>query len=149
MNLLAHLALGLIIGKITGNYPAALIGSLFVDLDHLIVYIKHGVLFDIKKLWNIIADEEDSYKGQRGYLHNVFSLLFLGFMAMLVSYNFGYVFFAGYFGHLIFDLVDSADFYPFYTSKVNIRWFISYFSKTEWAITIGLFIIYFVLLLFY
>jgi hypothetical protein len=31
---ITHLALGLIIGKATGDYPAAILGSLMIDVDH-------------------------------------------------------------------------------------------------------------------
>ena len=47
----AHLLTGLIIGKLFGNYTVALLGALLIDLDHLIPYIKHKVIFGFKKFW--------------------------------------------------------------------------------------------------
>lgn len=44
----AHLLMGLIIGKIYRAYFIELIGVLFVDLDHLIIYFRESLLFKPK-----------------------------------------------------------------------------------------------------
>jgi len=147
MNIFAHLALGLIIGKLTGQYVPALLGSLLVDLDHFIVYSKNRVILNLRKLIKILTSEEDPYKGQRGYFHNIFVWLILGSVISLINLKFGAIFFLGYFSHLFLDTIDSADFYPFYSSKINIRGFVPYFSKIEFVITVILFLAYFIMVL--
>ena len=145
MNIFAHLALGLIIGKLTGNYPAAILGSIAIDIDHFIVFFKYKVFKNIKKTIAFFVEEKDPYNGQRGYLHNVFALALISLILWLINSSFGLIFFLAYAGHLFFDAIDTADFYPFYTRKVNIRGFIGYFSKIEWEITATLFVIYAIL----
>ena len=71
----AHLFAGLIIGCLSGNYLVALIGALFLDLDHLWVYAKHGILFKPKKLWKAIINPKDPYGNQRNLLHRYGLLL--------------------------------------------------------------------------
>lgn len=44
-----HIIGGLLIGKITGSYIPALIGATLIDLDHLIVYTKYGLLSKPKR----------------------------------------------------------------------------------------------------
>jgi len=113
---------GLIIGKVTGNYPAALVGALAIDLDHLIPYLKHKVLFDIKKLWKTITDPNDPYGNQRNYLHSFFSLIIIGLVSyILFNTNLAIAFFLGYLSHLVLDALDQSDFYPFYPIKLKIK----------------------------
>ena len=55
-----HIIGGLLIGKITGNYVPALIGATLIDLDHLVIYAKHGLLLKPRELLKIISDKEDT-----------------------------------------------------------------------------------------
>ena len=56
MFIVAHAAAGLIIGKVTNNYPIALVGSLVIDIDHLVPYVKHKVIFNPGKFWKTVTD---------------------------------------------------------------------------------------------
>src|SRR3972149_1792613 len=88
MFLLAHLALGLIIGKLTQNYPIALIGALFVDVDHLLPFIRHKILFSWKKFWKTITNPK-SYPNldKRNYLHSIFAFISINSATFLFEYR--------------------------------------------------------------
>lgn len=106
----AHIAAGLIVGKITGNYPAALISTIIIDIDHIIPYIKHGIIFDLKKLWKTTLNPYDPYGNQRNYLHSIFMWFAISVLAILIHYEIGFVICLGYLTHLILDLLDGSDF---------------------------------------
>ena len=40
MFVVSHVLMGMIIGKVTGNYEAAIATSLLIDSDHIVPYIK-------------------------------------------------------------------------------------------------------------
>ena len=132
MTLPTHVLAGLIIGKITGDFPTALAGSLVMDLDHTISYFRHGILFKPRQLFKAIHDEADPWGDQRNFLHSVFSWIGISILLLTINFNFGLVFSIAYFFHLVFDALDSADFYPFFPfRKFVIKGFVKYFSKQE------------------
>lgn len=139
----AHIAVGLIIGKVTGNYPAAFIGALFIDSDHLIPYIKHGVVRSFEKFWKFITNPADPLGEQRNILHNV-GVWVLPSIVLLIFYpRFGIPFSLAYGSHLILDALDGSDYYPFYPLKViNLKGPIEYLSKAELIFTTFLFLIF-------
>ena len=145
MFILAHLAAGLIIGKISGNYPASLIGALAVDLDHLIPYIRHKILLNPKKFWKTIANPEDPYGNQRNFLHSFFAWMLLSLIVTIINFNVGIILSLSYLIHLLLDLIDGSDFYPFYPFKLNIRGPIKYLSKSEFLFTAISFLIFFII----
>lgn len=141
----AHVAAGLLIGKATGNYPAALIGAMAIDVDHLWVYARHGILLHPKKFWRAITDAADPYGNQRNYLHSFFTWIIVSLLAIGAHTSFGIAFSLGYASHLILDLLDRSDFYPLYPLKFKIQGFITYYSKTEFIFTALLFLLFFIL----
>jgi len=145
MFILAHLAAGLIIGKISGSYLPSLIGSLAMDLDHLIPYIRHKVLFSPKKFWDAITSPEDAYGNQRNFLHSFIAWAAASSIFMTVNFNIGLIFSLGYLCHLLLDLIDGSDFHPLYPFKLNVRGPIKYLSKPEMLFTTALFFIFFII----
>jgi len=132
MTLPTHLLAGLIIGNLTGNYTVAITGSLVVDLDHIISFYRHGILFNPKKLLKEVLDEKDPWKDQRNYLHNVFVWMVISIILCSINFSFGIIFSLCYFVHLIFDALNSVNFYPFYPSKkFLVKGFIKYGTRKE------------------
>ncbi len=132
MTLPTHLLAGLIIGKITGDYPAAIAGSILIDVDHSITYFRHGILFKPRKLLHTIFNENDPWGDQRNILHSFFGFFILLALLLLINVNFALIFALAHFFHLIFDAIDSATFSPFFPlKKIAIRGFIKYSSLQE------------------
>lgn len=132
MTLPTHLLAGLIIGKLTGNYTAAIAGSLLIDLDHIVSFYRHGILFKLKKLIKEISDEKDPWKDQRNYLHNIFVWAAISVILCLINFNFGIIFSICYAVHFVFDALNTVNFYPFYPSKkFPVKGFIKYGTRRE------------------
>ena len=144
MFIIAHLAAGLILGKSFENYTPALIGALVTDLDHIIPYIQHGILFNPKKFWKTVTDAKDKYGNQRNYLHNIIVWAIISVPVIIFDFKIGIVFSLAYLSHLFLDLLDSSDFRPFYPMDLNLKGPIEYLSKSEIFITLILFLIYFI-----
>ena len=134
MTLPTHLLAGLIIGKITGDYATAITGSLVMDLDHAVSYFRHGILFKPKQLFQAIKEEADPWGDQRNFMHSIFSWVIISILLSIINFHLGLVFSLAYFFHLVFDALDSANFYPFFPfRKFAIKGFVKYFSKQEIA----------------
>ncbi len=133
----------MIIGKITGNYPAAVASSVLIDLDHLQSYITHGVILKPKKLWSALTDQVDQWGDQRGIFHNV---LFFGVIAvtlLIFAGVVGKIIILGYLGHLLLDALDNSDYWPLYPNKsINLRGPINYGSLQELVFFVMLLIIW-------
>lgn len=115
-----HIIGGLLIGKITGNYIPALIGATLIDLDHVVVYAKYGLLLKLKKILCIAFNKEHLDEYQRGFFHSIFALVPICFISFLINFDFALSFSLGYACHLLFDASDNADFYPFFPwKKIN------------------------------
>lgn len=139
----AHLALGLIIGKATGDYPTAIISSVAIDLDHLIPHAKKGFLFKWGKIWQEAKSAHDS---SRSYLHSFFGWAVLSGLICLFDLEIGLIFSLGYLGHFFLDTLDNSDFWPIFPiKKYNVKGFIGYYSKGEFFFTLLLYLIFFLL----
>ena len=146
MLITAHLAVGLIIGKVFDNYPAAIIGSTFLDLDHFISYVKSGIIFKPKKLFYTLTKREDEFGDQRNIFHKILSFIVISSLFILFNKKLGIIFSISYLGHLIVDFLDNSDSFPlFLNKKINIKGPIKYFSKAETIFTLLLILVFFLL----
>jgi len=143
MLLSTHLAAGLIIGKLTGNYTVAFIGSVVMDLDHIFAFYQSHVLLKVKKIIQATTNQNFLVNDQRNYFHNVFFFLAISVIAMALNFHLGVIFSMAYLVHLIFDSLDDQEYYPFYPRKnVKLRGPVRYFSKQEIIFALILFFIF-------
>jgi len=146
MFLPTHLAAGLIIGKLTGNYEVSLLGSVIMDLDHLLAYYQAGILFKFKKVFIASTNKVDIGMPQRNYFHNIFFCLAVSVMLMVINFSAGLVFFIAYAIHLILDSLDNSGLYPAYPNlKIYFHGPIKYFSKQEVVIAAILLLIFLII----
>lgn len=146
MLLSTHLAAGLVISKLTGNYNAALLGSVIMDLDHLIAYYRTGILLKLRKILLVTTGRADIGIAQRNFFHNIFFYLFISAVVSAINFSAGLTFGAAYLCHLILDALDSEKYYPFYPSlKIKLRGPIKYFSRQEFIFTFILLLIFFII----
>ena len=132
MTLPTHLALGGIIGAVTGQPVLALAVSAFVDVDHLGIYYRHGVLKSPTLFWKTITQTVDPYGGQRGHLHSIFGLVLVAALSWAVLPVYALTLILSHLGHLVLDALDSADYWPLYPFKsINFRGPVGFFSKQE------------------
>ena len=142
-----HFALGLIIGKITGNYVLATSVSVLLDCDHFIALAKHGKLKDWKTFWQATTDSEDSYNDQRGFLHTFFSVFLTTTIAYFVfAPAIALVTGLSHLGHIFLDTISDSDSWPLRPfSNLKIRGFVPYYSKYEILFFFALVSIFFLL----
>ena len=146
MLLSTHLAAGLIISKLTGDYNASLLGSVVMDLDHLIAYYRTGILLKFRKVLIAITGQNDIGLPQRNFFHNILFCLLVSALVAAVNFSTGLTFGAAYICHLILDALDSENYYPFYPIlKINLRGPIKYFSRQEFIFTFILLLIFFII----
>jgi membrane-bound metal-dependent hydrolase YbcI (DUF457 family) len=139
-----HIIAGLVVGKITGNYPLALSTSVLIDADHLQSYFKSGILTKPKKLWAAVTDHHDPYGDQRGYLHNLAVFGIISAIAMLTFGVAAYPFVVAWLVHIILDALDKSPYWPLYPyKKFHISGFIRYASFQEGLFALALTVIYF------
>ena len=135
--------MGLIIGKLTGDYPSAIIGATAIDLDHLIPFARQKIIFNFKKIWQVTKMSQTS---SRGVFHNFFAWVILTGLITLINVPIGLVFGLGYLSHFLLDAIDQDDFYPFYPfKKFNTHGFIAYYSRNEFIFTLLLLVIFFII----
>jgi membrane-bound metal-dependent hydrolase YbcI (DUF457 family) len=146
MTLPTHALLGVIIGKVTGNYAIGIASSTLVDIDHLQSYIVHGQIFRPKKLWKALTDQVDPYGDQRGMFHNIVFFGVVATILILLLHKIGILISIGWFGHLCLDALDNSDYYPLYPNKsVNLRGPIKYGTWQELIFFLVLIVVYFVI----
>lgn len=138
-----HILAGLVIGKLTGDYTAALTGSLFMDLDHLISYRQNGILFKPRAILRESLTEKDPWGSQKNILHSVQAWAIISLLMMAFNLHFGLIFSLAYFTHLFLDALN-GDAYPFYPyKKFQIRRpIICYLSRKEAMLGVGLLVIF-------
>ena len=140
-----HILAGLTIGKLTGDYTAALTGSLVMDLDNLLSYNRHGILLKPKRMFRESLTEADPWGDQKNFLHSVQSWLIISFLIAAIDLRFGLIFSFAYLVHLILDAM-TGSFYPFYPyKKFYIKQpIIRYLSKKEAVLGMTLLLMFFV-----
>ena len=145
----SHLAAGLVIGKLTGDYTTAVVASVFPDTDHLYAFFKHGYFRNWRKFINTVVRQEDPFNDQRNYLNNIFIAIGFWIIVMVINLHVGIVFLVSYFFHLVMDSIDGAEYYPLYSSKrINLKGPIGYFSKYDMAVSIFLLMVFVALSLY-
>jgi hypothetical protein len=145
MLLPTHLAAGLIIGKLTGDYTTAFIGSAAVDLDHFFAFYRSHILLKVKKIILAATKQNFLVSNQRNYFHNVLFFLLVSLAVSAANLRIGLVFGLAYFIHLVFDSLDNQSYFPFYPNKkIKLQGPIRYFSKQEIIFALALFFIFLV-----
>ena len=143
MTLPTHLAAGLIIGKLGGDYSLAFLGSTLVDFDHLLAFYRSAVLLKFKKIVAATTNKNYLVSDQRNYFHNIFFFLAVSALLILLNFRMGMIFSSAYLTHLIMDALDNQAYYPFYPNKKIItRGPIKYFSKQEIVFALALFFVF-------
>ncbi len=131
-----HIILGLVLGKLFGDYTFFILGSLFPDIDHIYVILKNK-LFSIKKLILTVRYEEKyglNYKTP--LVHSFFGLILsTGIVYFLfgtsASRNFG----LAYFFHFLLDWPDIDIKYYLFPLKIKFKGFLPIWSRFEQIVT--------------
>jgi len=144
MLLLTHLLFGLLLGKMMGNVLLVAIGSVLVDVDHIYVFIKRGIIFYPRKLWASMFTPHDPYGTQRTVAHSLFAWIIVTIAMSFVNKQYGAMISIGYLTHLMLDAIDNDDLQLMFPLKGHIRGPVVYNSRVEYFLNIILVAIIFV-----
>ena len=136
--ILAHALVGITAGTYVGDMPYIFIGSVFPDIDHLIVIVKNKTYSLNKLIDSLRTDGQHGLKYKTKYVHSIFGAVV--FSAPIVLWNplGAWHFFLSYLGHLALDWVDHDEKQYLFPLKKKFRGFLPIFSRTEIAFTIAL-----------
>src|SRR6266567_1032732 len=104
--ILAHALVGITAGTYVGDMPYILIGSVFPDIDHLIVIVKNKTYSWRKLLESLKTDGQHGLKYKTKYVHSIFGAVVFSTPLILISTIGAWHFFLSYLGHLALDWVD-------------------------------------------
>ncbi len=144
MLLLTHLLFGLFLGKLLGSVLLVAIGAVLVDIDHIYVFIKRGVIFYPRKLWQSLFSPHDPYGTQRTVAHSLFAWLIVTIAMTLVNKQYGAMISIGYLSHLMIDAIDGDDLQLMFPLKGTMKGPVVYNSRVEYFIDIILVAVLFV-----
>jgi len=135
-----HLLLGILLGKIFGNYLFFIIGSVFPDIDHLYILIKNKV--PIKKVIDSIKFEEKyKLRYKTALFHSLLGLSIFSSIILLINWKGTLIFATAYFLHLLIDWLDIDEKYYLYPFKIKFKGILPIWSKAEQILTLAILII--------
>jgi len=139
-----HLLLGIILGKIFGNYFFFILGAIIPDSDHIYVIIKNK-LWNFKKIIGTIKYEKRfGIKYKTPLFHSILGLILFSLIIYLFTARFFY-FSLAYLLHLLVDWLDIDEKFYLYPFKIKFKGFLPIWSKTEKRVTIILILIIIIL----
>ena len=142
-----HLIVGIILGKIFGNYTLFIIGSMFPDLDHIYIILKNKLL-SIKMIIETLRFEDKfGIKYKTPFFHSVFGLILFSLAAYLLNNEFIVPFGVSYLLHLLIDWLDIDEKYYLYPLKIKFKGFLPIGSRAEQILTLIAIIVVFLLYL--
>lgn len=134
-----HLILGLILGSLYGNTLFFVLASMFPDIDHLYLIIKHRI-YPIKRTIHILKKEEaHGIHFKTPIMHSLFGLIICSLLFLLVTQNMQFTSYFSllYCSHLLLDWpdIDKKQYlYPF--SRREFRGKLPIWSKAEQLVTL-------------
>jgi len=119
------------------------IGSVFPDVDHLLVIYKNR-LFSLKHLIEVerFEDKYDLHFKTK-YIHSLFGAIIFSIPALQINRRGGIYFFFAYLIHLLLDWPDRDEKQYLYPLKIKFRGFLPILSKWEIMFTLALILILF------
>ena len=142
-----HFIIGIILGKIFGNYLFFILGSILPDVNHIYIIIKNK-LFNLKKIKQTIKYEKRfNIRYKTKLFHSLTGLILFSLIIYFFSKTGAVYFSIAYLIHLLIDWIDIDEKYLLYPLKIKFKGFIPIWSKFEKILTIILIIIILILLL--
>ena len=145
--ILAHAILGIAAGNYVNDLPYIFWGSVFPDVDHIVVIAKNKMFPPQKLLKSLRFDGKvGGLKYKTKYMHSIFGAVVCSAPLVLVDKLGAFHFFVAYLGHLVLDWVDHDEKQYLFPLKKKFRGFLPIFSKLEIAFTLALFVMMIIIL---
>ncbi|MBR9702192.1 metal-dependent hydrolase [Candidatus Pacearchaeota archaeon] len=134
--ILAHLLIGIILGKLYGNYLLFILGSILPDIDHIFIIVKNKIYTLEKIIDSIRYEKEYNLNYKTALFHSLFGLVIFSLMVYIFVGNKAIYFSAAYLLHLLIDWPDTDTKYFLYPLKTKFKGFLPIWSKPEQILTI-------------
>jgi len=131
-----HLILGLILGKVLGNFWFFLLGSVFPDIDHVYIVVKNGLFSWNKYIDSIKNEKKYGIRYKTAFVHSLFGLVVFSLIVSLFDLYGGIAFAFAYLLHLLIDWIDIDEKYYLYPNKTKFRGFLQIWNNFEKIITV-------------
>jgi len=131
-----HLILGLVLGKLFGNFWFFVIGSIFPDIDHFYIILKNKIFSWKKYVDSMKYEKKYKIRYKTAFVHSFLGLMVFSFLVGLFNVYGGIAFALAYFSHLLIDWTDIDEKYYLYPYKKKFSGFLPIWSRFEKIITI-------------
>lgn len=139
--ILAHPIIGITLGNYFGYFWFFVIGSIFPDIDHLIILIKHKIFSWSKIVDSVRFEKKYNITYKTKYVHSFLGAIIISTPIMLFNFTGGLCFLTGYTIHLLIDWLDIDEKQFLYPLKKKFKGFLPIFSKTEMIFTLFLIVL--------
>lgn len=130
--IIAHPILGITLGNyFFDHFWFIVLGSIFPDIDHLIVVFKYKIFRWGKIIDSIRFEEKYNLFYKTKYIHSIFGAVIVSVPLILIDFTGGLYFFVAYLIHLILDWFDIDEKQYLYPFKKKFKGFLPIFSKAE------------------
>jgi hypothetical protein len=140
-----HLLLGILLGKLFGNYFFFILGSIFPDIDHIYIIFKNKIWTKNKIIDSIKHEEKYNIKYKTPLVHSLFGLILFSIIILFFNRTGALIFAIAYLLHLLIDWLDIDIKYYLYPFKIKFKGFLPIWSSIEKILTIILVMILMIL----
>lgn len=135
-----HLLLGILLGKIFGNYLFFIVGSIFPDFDHLYILVRKKI--PMKEIIDSIRFEKKYNLRYKTLLfHSLLGLMLFSGILYVFNQKGALIFAMAYFLHLLIDWADIDEKYYLYPVKIKFKGFLPIWSRVEKVLTMILLVL--------
>ena len=135
--ILAHAIIGVTAGNYFHSFWPILIGSVFPDIDHLFVVLRHRFFSLAKILDSMRFEKKYNVRYKTKFVHSVFgAFIFSFFVWIFFGKDDSFYFFLAYSGHLVLDWPDCDEKYYFFPFRIRFNGILPIASKLEIVFTI-------------
>lgn len=139
--ILAHILVGVTAGTYYNDLPYIFAGSVFPDIDHLVIIAKNKTFSKSELIKSLKTDGQFGLKYKTKYVHSIFGAVVFSVPLLLINPVGAWHFFYSYLGHLALDWVDHDEKQYLFPLKKKFKGFLPIFSRTEIAFTVALVIL--------
>jgi len=115
-----------------------LFGSIFPDIDHLFILLRHRIFSFGTAVERMRFEEKYGLRFKTPYVHSIIGAVVVSVAVAIISAHGAVYFFMAYCVHLLLDFPDRDEKEYFWPLKRKIRGFLPIGSKAEMIVTVAL-----------
>lgn len=119
MLFITHILAGVLLANLLGHWPWIILGSVIIDIDHIIILLKQRVYSPVEMVRRICNEEK--YGSHRTKFHSFFGLVVIFFVIAFFNVEIAKYFSIGLFFHLVLDALDGGSIRLFYPLPQTVK----------------------------